>query len=574
MKKIFHIALLAVAVVACGPKDGEYTLHIFTTNDVHGRYFDSLYVGSGTKESLLAVSRHVDSVRTAVGKENVLLIDAGDCLQGDNAAYYYNYSDTLTKHLYARMAEYMDYDAVVVGNHDIETGHPVYDRIRKQMDIPFLAANAIRNDNGRPYFQDYTVLKRHGLRIAVIGFTNPNIKSWLSEDIWSGMTFRSLIPLVQEDVDRVVAKEKPDAVIVAVHAGTGDGDGSSYENQGLDLFNSLKGVDFILCAHDHRPVVLENRDICLINSGSHCRNIGHGVLKITVSDRRCVSKSVSAELVPVDRVKVDEDMRKAFRADYEAVRAFTVKPVGELKVDLLTRESYTGMCSYMNLLHTVSLEATSARISFAAPLTFNGTVKAGTLVFNDLFTIYPFENQLFAVEMTGKEIKDYLEYSYGTWINTIYSSKEHLLRIVPEADPRTGQARWSFIGRPYNFDSAGGLNYTVDVTRPAGERISIASFADGSTFSPDSTYRVAMTSYRASGGGEIMRKGAGIDTDRIEERIVGKYPEIRNIIYDYLTANGTIDPEVIGNPSVIGSWSFIPESLALPALERDMELLF
>ena len=145
---------------------------------------------------------------------------------------------------------------------------------------------------------------------------------------------------------------------------------------------------------------------------------------------------------------------------------------------------------------------------------------------------------------------------------------------MPEADPRTGQARWSFIGRPYNFDSAGGLNYTVDVTRPAGERISIASFADGSIFSPDSTYRVAMTSYRASGGGEIMRKGAGIDTDRIEERIVGKYPEIRNIIYDNLTANGTIDPEVIGNPSVIGSWSFIPESLALPALERDMELLF
>lgn len=571
---MLYTALLLISAVACAPGDGEYTFHIFTTNDVHGRYFDSLYVGGKTKESLLAVSAYVDSVRTAVGKENVVLIDAGDCMQGDNAAYYFNYVDTLSRHVYARMAEYMDYDAVVVGNHDIETGHGVYDRVGRQMKVPFLAANAIRNDNGRPYFQDYVVLKRHGLKIAVIGFTNPNIKNWLSEDLWSGMTFRSLIPLVQEDVDRVVAKERPDAVIVAVHAGTGNGDGSSYESQGLDLFRSLEGVDFIVCAHDHRPAVHESDSICLINSGSHCRNIGHGTLEITVKNGRCIAKAVSAELIPVDKSKVNKDMQKAFREDYEAVKAFTVKPVGELKTDLLTRESYKGMCDYMNLLHTVSLETTGAQVSFAAPLTFNGRVSAGTLVFNDLFTIYPFENQLFVVRMTGKEIKDYLEYSYGTWINTIHSSKEHLLKIRQEPDARTGQSRWSFINRAYNFDSAGGLDYTVDVTRPFGERVAITKLADGSAFCPDSTYSVAMTSYRASGGGSIMRDGAGIDTDRIEERIIGKYPEIRNIIYDYLAANGCIDPAVIGNPSVIGRWCFVPYAIADPALEKDMALLF
>ena len=79
-----------VAAVACGPKDGEYTFHLLTTNDVHGHYFDSLYVQPQVRSSLMAVSAHVDSLRGEWGKENVILVDAGDYLQGDNAAYYYN----------------------------------------------------------------------------------------------------------------------------------------------------------------------------------------------------------------------------------------------------------------------------------------------------------------------------------------------------------------------------------------------------------------------------------------------------------------------------------------------------
>ena len=190
----------------CGPKDGEYTFRLLTTNDVHGRYFDSLYVEDGTTSSLTNVAWYVDSIRVAEGVDNVIFLDAGDCLQGDNAAYYYNYVDTLSKHLYARMVEYIGYDAVVVGNHDIETGHKVYDRMVKTMDVPLLAANAIRTDNGKAYFQEYVTLKRHGLNITIIGFTNPNIKNWLSPLLWEGMEFKSLIPFAQETVDRIFEK--------------------------------------------------------------------------------------------------------------------------------------------------------------------------------------------------------------------------------------------------------------------------------------------------------------------------------------------------------------------------------
>ena len=267
-------------------------------------------------------------------------------------------------------------------------------------------------------------------------------------------------------------------------------------------------------------------------------------------------------------------MQELFHPDFEAVKAFTLKEVGELKTDLRTRDAYSGMSDYVNLIHTLSLGCTPARISFAAPLTFNGFIEAGTLVYNDLFTIYPFENQLFVIKMSGKEIKDYLEYSYDQWINSIDSADDRLLKIVDRPDPRTGQKHWSFVNRPYNFDSAGGLVYEVDVTRLAGERVTILSLADGTSFDEAAEYDVAMTSYRASGGGGIMRKGAGIDTDRISDRVVEYYPEIRDILYDYLLKNGEIDPEKIGDPKVIGEWKFVPESLASKAMDRDMLLLF
>ena len=175
--------------------------------------------------------------------------------------------------------------------------------------------------------------------------------------------------------------------------------------------------------------------------------------------------------------------------------------------------------------------------------------------------------------MTGQEIQRYLEVSYDKWIQTISAPGQHVLNIQPYDDPRTGQQGWSFVNRAYNFDSAAGLHYTVDVTKPFGQRIVIAGMADGSPFDPQGEYKVAMTSYRASGGGNLLKE-AGIDSDHLEDRIMGRYPEIRNILYDYLMKNGSIDPETIGDPKVIGSWKFIPEPLATKALEADMALLF
>ena len=584
------VALAATVLGACSQKPARsVTFEILATNDVHGRWFDESYVDDGVRNSLLAVNWYVDSVRTAIGKEHVLLIDSGDCLQGDNAPYYYNYVDTLSPHLFPRLMAYMGYDAVVVGNHDIETGHAVYDRVAREMaaaGIPFLAGNAIRTSDGKPYFQPYTLVEREGVRFAILGYTNANMKAWLDESIWSGIDFRSLIPLVQEDVDRVRAAEKPDVVIVTVHSGTGEGDGSILESQGLDLFQTLKGVDFLLCSHDHRPYIADGDGICLLNAGSHARNIARGTITLDLDkDGKVLAKHVSGGLIPVDPAKADSAMREAFRPEYEAVKAFTTRPVGHLTETLRTRDAYTGRCLYTDFVHLVTLLSAKpygADLSFAAPLTFDGTVREGTLLYNDLFTIYPYENQLFVLEMTGQEILDYLEYDYNDWIQAPEegvsldgSDYVPLLRMTPQDDDRTGAKGWSFVHRSYNFDSAAGINYTVDVTKPYGSRVTIAGFADGRPFELSKTYRVAMTSYRANGGGDLLVNGAGIPASELSARTVARLPELRELIYQFLQQDGTISPGLIRRYArLLGTWSFVPASLAAPALARDLSLLF
>ena len=575
--KTGHLTLLLAAFFAsaCGPREGEHTLTILTTDDVHGAWFDSTYVGEGTKPSLFAVKYVIDSVRNADGPENVLLLDAGDCLQGDNATYYYNFVDTLSPHPFPRLMAYMGYDAVVVGNHDIEAGHKVYDRVARDLGaegIPFLAGNVVREDDGSLYFPLYKVFKRAGLKVLVLGYTNPNMRAWLSSEALAGQRFLDLLPLVQHDVDSLRAIVKPHVVVVATHSGMGDGDGSSLESQGLDLYRSLRGVDFVICSHDHRQAVMCNDSIALLNGGSRARYVTDGKLTVTVKKGKVAGKSFGVSLLRVDKDRTDPGMKAAFRKEYETVRAFTNRKIGTLEKDIRTREAFTGMSDYTNLVHLVQLEGSGADISIAAPLTYNGTIHAGDLVFNDLFTIYPYENQLFTLSMSGREIKGFLEYSYDLWLAD--PGTGHVLGIVPRNDDRYQQAGWSFDERSYNFDSAAGINYTVDVSKPMGRRISISGMADGSAFDEGKDYVVAMTSYRASGGGDTIIEGAGIAHDEIDSRIVGRYKEIRDMVYDYIAGHPDIDSEMLFDKAALGEWNFIPEKKAREGIEKDMELLF
>ncbi len=572
MKKISVLLLLALAgLSACTSHNGEYTLEILATNDVHGSWFDQDYVSGRQKTSLLAVNTYIDSVRTAAGKDNVLLIDSGDCLQGDNATYYFNYVDTESAHLYPRLAAYMGYDAVIVGNHDIETGPKVYDKVTKELaefGIPFMAGNALR-ENGQAYFPEYKVFKRAGLKVLVLGYTNPNMQAWLDKSLWPDVEFLSLLPFVQERVDVIKAKVKPDVTVVSVHSGTGRGDGSVLESQGLDLFKSLKGVDVLLCSHDHAPRVEQGDGICLVNTGSRAQHMGHVTLTLNYKKGKLISKTEEAGLIDIDPSKVDEKMKEAFAADYQKVKDFTMQPVGRISEDMFMKDAMAGPSFYMNLIHKVQLQQSGADISFSAPLNTRGRITKGELVFNDMFTLYHYENSLNVLNLTGKEVKDYLEFSYNSWVRTW--DGQHVFNISERGSERFGTKRWSFNGASFNFDSAAGIKYTVDVTKPYGSRINIISMSDGRPFDLNATYKVAMTSYRAAGGGDLIFRGAGLTRDELDSRTVARYPEIRDMVYQYIKENGEISPASVSDA---GDWKFVPESLCKKAVARDMKLVF
>ncbi len=575
--RTFSLAAAVFLMASChSPKDGEYHFHILTTNDIHGAYFDSTYVDDTIRPSMFAVSEAVDSIRSLYGKENVILIDDGDFLQGDNAAFYFNYIDHKSDHVFPRLAKYMEYDAVVAGNHDIEAGHEVYDRIYddlKKAGIPFLGGNLLRNEDNKPYFPYYTTITRQGVKIAILGYDNANIAAWLDEECWKGMHIESLVPLVQEGVDKVIATEKPQVVIVAVHSGKGEGDGSILENQGMDLFNSLKGVQVLVCGHDHKPYFKTSRDCAMINAGSRCINLGHVSLDLRIENRKVVQTDLVAGLIPVKASQVNEDMRKEFYKDYLKVADFTLTEVGELKDGMDLKEPFIGMSDYLNLISTVCLKASGAQVAIVAPLSRGGTIEAGKVNNNDLFKLYQYENELFVASMTGNEIKNYLEYSYNLWINTVSSPDDHVLNIANEKDERKDVERWEFKNPTFNFDSMAGLFYTVDVTKPYGERVTISSLASGEAFSLDAYYTVALTSYRASGGGGLFR-GAGIDEENFSGRISAKLPEIRSLLREYLLKNGSVGKTDYSDPAILGHWEFIPEEIVHPRIEEDMMLVY
>lgn len=562
---LLFLSIILISIQGCAPKSDE--LHIVTTGDVHGRFFSIDYSSDKPQSSLEAVKCYTDSLRSRYGAGNVLLLDAGDILQGDNTAYYFNYVDTVSEHIYPRIADYMGYDAVTLGNHDIETGHAVYDRVTAQLEnrgIPTLSGNVVNASDGQPYFPYYTMVNKGGRKIAVLGFNNANIKAWLPEKLWSGLNFVDLMECVQQRVDEVRATKNPDLLIVVVHSGTGLGDGSMLENQSLDLLHSLKGVDILVGAHDHRPYTETYNGCIYIDGGARAQAAGHATINFKTGSR-------TVEIARMDRNRRDVKMEETFASEIGKVREFTNAKVGALAMELRSDAALGGMCDYINLLQTVQLDETGADISFAAPIGSGRLAKAGEIVVNDLFKIYPYENQLFVLSLSGKEIKDYLEYSYGEWLAP--DCREHLLGIQNKTDERTGNSRWSLTGRSYNFDSAAGIIYTVNINKPQGKRIHIQSMADGSTFYPDKCYLVAMTSYRATGGGDLLIKGAGIPADELSARVVSRHIEIRELIKRFFLNRREVTPESVYDAKSLGSWKFIPEAKASELFEKDRELL-
>jgi 2',3'-cyclic-nucleotide 2'-phosphodiesterase/3'-nucleotidase len=343
------------------------------------------------------------------------------------------------------------------------------------------------------------------------------------------------------------------------------------EDASLVVPREVPGFDLVLFGHDHarhngyETSIDGSKTLCL-DPANNAISVSKAEISLTFKKGKLVKKNVTGNVVDVVNEPIDEDFMNHFKSQIEKVNNFVDKPIGTFAHTIYTRDSFFGSSAFVDLIHNLQLQITGADISFNAPLQFDAVVKAGTIRVSDMFNLYKFENMLYVMNLTGEEIRKHLEMSYDLWVNTMKSADDHLMLL---GDTRGDAQRLGFKNMTFNFDSAAGIIYEVDVTKPDGEKVKIKSMADGTPFDEKKWYKVALNSYRANGGGELLTKGAGIPQDSLENRIVWRSDrDQRHYLMKEIEKAGTLDPQPNNN------WKFVPEKWTKPAAQRDRELLF
>jgi len=548
-------------------------LKIVQTTDVHGAFYPyDFLTRQPAKGSMARVASYLHELRGQYG-DNLLLLDNGDILQGQPTAYYYNFEDTVSTHMVADMLNYLHYDAGNMGNHDVETGHDVYDRWIRQCRFPILGANILRNADDQPYLPPYQVFERDGVKIAVLGMITPAIPSWLPERLWSGLHFQDMKQCAEHWVKVIQETEQPDVLVGLFHAGQGSNTlGAVVENPSMDIAREVPGFDVLLIGHDHtracsRIANVAGDSVWVLNPANKALYTADVTLQLTLKKGKVVKKHIEGHLESMEKYPVDERYMQTFQPQFDAVSQYVGRRIGTMARTISAQEAFFGPSAFIDLIHTLQLNISGAEISFCAPLSWNAEIQAGDITVADMFNLYKFENMLYVMRLTGREIKNYLEMSYGMWTNQMRSPEDHLLLLDDKAG--SDEKGYNFKYFTFNFDSAAGIQYTVDVTKPVGERIHITAMADGTPFSLDREYRVALNSYRGNGGGDLLVKGAGIPKAELPDRMLSATDkDLRYYLIEYIQQHPDLHPEPLNQ------WRFVPEEWTRGAAERDRDLLF
>lgn len=568
------LVLGASSANAMTTKEKTIDLKFIETSDVHGSFFPYDFINRKPKAGSLArVATYVNQLRSQHG-ENVILLDNGDILQGQPVNYYSNYVDTTSANIAAQVVNYLRYDAQTIGNHDVETGHRVYDKWVSATHCPILGANVIDTKTNKPYLKPYTILKRGGARIAIIGLLTPAIPNWLGENLWSGLRFEEMVSSARQWMRVVKEQEKADIVIGLFHSGKDGGITTPHykEDAALAVAREVPGFDVVFFGHDHTRYAdavtnSEGKLVACLDPANNAMSVAQADLQLVKKKGRWCVKESQWKLVDVADLPVDNEFVDHFSAFNETVKAYANQVIGTFENTISTRDSYFGNSAFNDLILNLELSITKADVAFNAPVSFDVAIKKGPVRVADMFNLYKYENQLFVMRLTGKEIRKALEMSYDLWVNTMTSPDDHLLLL--DSQTRGDQQRLGFKNFSFNFDSAAGIDYEVDVTKPNGQKVKVLKMSNGEPFDENKYYKVAVNSYRANGGGELLTRGAGIAKDDLDDRIVWRSEfDLRHYLMEEIKRLGTLNPQPNTN------WRFVPEQWTQEAAKRDRQLLF
>lgn len=581
MKKTFLTMLAATlcATATALPQRGDKVqLQLLETSDVHGSFFPHDFItGKPLPGSMARISHYVDSLRKAC-PDQVILLDNGDILQGRPVSYYYNFVAPEKENIAASVINYMKFDAQSYGNHDIEAGHKVYDKWADEVNCPSLGANMLGaaatpdglTVNLQPEIAPYTIVERSGVKVAVLGLITPAIPNWLDEKLWSGLKFQPMVESARYWVDYIKRNEKPDVIAGLFHSGYMGGitTDTYSENAAAQVAREVPGFDVIFCGHDHRrnntmDEVCDGSKVLVLNPANNAMALAQATISLEYDGMQWHVTDRKGDIVDVRNTPVDQAFMQHFAAQVSEVDKWVNRPIGTLSKTIQSSDCFFGNSAFGDMILQLMLDITGADIAVSAPLQADAVLHKGNITVGNMFDLYRFENDLYVVNLTGKELHNFLEMSYDLWVTTMTSPSDHIMRV------KEGGKRVWFEMPTYNFDSAMGIDYEVDVTKPHGERVKILRMSNGQAFDENKTYRVAMNSYRANGGGELMTRGAGIPKEKIDSRIIYRSStNMRTELMKAIEKQGTINPQPGSN------WRFVPEKWTKPALNRDHDILF
>ncbi|MEO8333382.1 MAG: 5'-nucleotidase C-terminal domain-containing protein [bacterium] len=526
IRSSFTAAAFAVAAGCVPPSltsggGSSYTLVVAGTTDVHGRVRGWNYE-SNRVDSLRGLARAatiIDSVRKSWPGQ-VVLIDAGDLLQGNSLTYVAaRVASPDAPHPVIAAMNAMKYDASAIGNHEFNYGLPFLDKTIKQASFPFLAANAVRTDGSHAY-TSWTMVERGPVRVAIIGATTPGSNVWDRDNLKDRVIIEDIVPAVRSAVADVRASGA-DVVIVTMHSGlSGE---SSYdtiatklpsENVAARVAREVPGVDLILFGHSHQEVAdTAINGVLMMQPKNWATSVAVAHLELSKRNEKWVVDNKSSIVIQAARHREDPLVVAAMESAHRATIAWVTTPIGRTPVAWRADSARVADTPLIDFILETERRAAGSDLASTAAFSLDASLDSGAITAARLQALYPYDNTLRAIRITGKQLREYLEQSARYY------------KTASTVDP-------SIPG--FNFDIVSGAEYTLDVSRPIGQRVTRLE-VKGKPVQPTDSFTMALNNYRqVGGGGYAMLSGAPVVYD--------KQQEIRQLLIDEVRRTGTITP--------------------------------
>jgi 2',3'-cyclic-nucleotide 2'-phosphodiesterase (5'-nucleotidase family) len=524
--------LLLTLLLAVQSADTAHIVIVATT-DVHGRVLGWDYVGDAEAPGGLARAAAIVETLRARHPGRVVLLDAGDLLQGNPFATFFAGQDRRQPHPVVDALNALQYDVATPGNHEFDFGLDLLRRAAGDATYRYVSANV--EQAGAPLFPPVVLLQRAGVRVGVTGFTTPGVMVWDRAQLTAG---GARVRRVAETAPAALARlerEGADLKVVLIHAGLGGT--SSYDTTGVGPENDAAALaavtpkpHLVIVGHSHREIrdtVIDGVHFVQPKNWAQSLSVVH-VWLVKIGSRWRVT-SIRSELVPLGTVPELPRFARRMDAAHEAVRLWAGTALGAAGPGFDGRYARAQDTPLLDFVNEVQRRKSGAQLSAAAAFAVDAGFPAGEVHLRDVAGVYPYENTLRAVRISGRQLREFLE---------------HSARYFRPYTPGRPVVNDSVPG--FNFDVVSGVVYNIDLSRPVGQRIRGLAY-EGRLVQATDSFTLALNSYRqAGGGGYAMLAGARVVYDGGDN--------VRDLLADEIRRARLLDARAYYR----ASWSIVP----------------